>query len=95
MAEHVHVDRKRQPGGFPGPLDHARDAHALERLATFVNEDVSRLDAVGLLLLPQKLEALEFVAIEVMAAVDAPFQPTHDDGALGQVEIVPAEISYL
>ena len=42
VPEHMDVDRERQLGGFAGAFDHARDAHAAERLATLVDEDVVR-----------------------------------------------------
>jgi hypothetical protein len=42
----VDVNRKRQLGDFTGSLDHARDAHAAERLPALVHERPSRFDAL-------------------------------------------------
>jgi hypothetical protein len=46
----VDVDRERQSSGLASPLDHASNAHPAERLAALIDEDVGRLDPVGLLL---------------------------------------------
>jgi hypothetical protein len=40
VPKHVNVDRKRQLGGPAGTLDHATDAHAAERMASFVDKNV-------------------------------------------------------
>jgi hypothetical protein len=31
MAQHMDMDRERQPGGFTSPLDHAPDTHPLTK----------------------------------------------------------------
>ena len=38
----------------------------------------------------QRLEAGEFVPLQVVPAVVTPLEPAHEDGALGQVNVVPA-----
>jgi hypothetical protein len=85
----VDVDRERQPSGLAGPLDHASNAHPAERLAALIDEDVGRLDPVGLLLPVQELETVHLVPLKVM---DAALEPSHDDGALGEVDVIPAQI---
>jgi hypothetical protein len=45
MAQHVNVDRKWQLCGLASPLDHASNTHPAEWLATFIEEDIIRLDA--------------------------------------------------
>ncbi len=69
-------------------------AGALKSFATLIDEHVSPLDPVSLLPL-QKLEAVDFIAFEVVRAVSAALEPAYDDRALGQVDIVPPEIASL
>jgi hypothetical protein len=45
VAQHVNVDRKWQLCGLASPLDHASNTHPAEWLATFIEEDIIRLDA--------------------------------------------------
>jgi hypothetical protein len=92
VPQHVHMNRERQFGGLASPFDHAADAHATERLGALIDEDVSGFYALGLLLAPQQLDARQFIAVEVMAAIDAALEPAHNDRALGQVEVVPAQL---
>jgi len=42
----VDVYRERQFGSFAGPLDHSADAHATERMAALIDENVGRLDTL-------------------------------------------------
>jgi hypothetical protein len=42
-----------------------------------------------------ELDAGKFVAVEVVAAIDASLEPAHDDGALCQVQVVPPQITCL
>ena len=56
MPQHVDMDRKRQPSGFASPFNRASNARAPERLAALIDEDVSRLSPVRLLLPLQELE---------------------------------------
>ena len=41
VAQHVDVNRERQFGSFARALDHAANAHAAERLASLVHEQIS------------------------------------------------------
>ena len=43
MAEHVHMNRKRNVGGFASPLNEPGNAHPLERVATLVYEHIGAL----------------------------------------------------
>ena len=43
MAQHVHMNREGQPCGFPSSFNQPGDAHAAERLATLIDEDIRRL----------------------------------------------------
>jgi hypothetical protein len=65
------MDRERQPSGFPSPFNHASNAHPAEGLTTFVDEDVGRLNPVGLLLPLQEFETVHLVPLQVMDAVSA------------------------
>ena len=47
VPQHVNVNRERQPGGFAGMFDLARNAHAPERLAALIDEHIVGLDALG------------------------------------------------
>ena len=87
------MDRERQISGLPRSLNHASDAHAPERLAALVHEDVGAPDARSLLLAPYELEAVNLVPFQVVRAVGAAFEPTNNDGALGQVEVIPPQIA--
>ena len=49
------MHQERQPSGLASPLYHASDAHAAERLAALVDENVGRLLAIGGLLPLQEL----------------------------------------
>jgi hypothetical protein len=95
MPQHVDMHRERQPSGFPGPLNHASDAHAAEGLATLIDEDVGPLDPVSLLLPLQELETVHLIPLQVMDAIGAAFEPADDDGALWQVDVIPAQIACL
>ena len=55
MPQHVDMHREWQPSSLASPLDHASNAHPAERLAALIDEDVGRLDPVGLLLPVQEL----------------------------------------
>jgi hypothetical protein len=91
----VDVDRERQPSGLASPLDHASNAHPAERLAALIDEDVGRLDPVGLLLPVQELETVHLVPLKVMNAIGAGLEPADDDRALWQVDVIPTEIASL
>jgi hypothetical protein len=91
----VDVDRERQSSGLASPLDHASNAHPAERLAALIDEDVGRLDPVGLLLPLQELETVHLVPLKVMDAIGAALEPADDDGAFRQVDVIPAQITGL
>jgi hypothetical protein len=69
VAQHVNVDRKWQLCGLASPLDHASNTHPAEWLATFIEEDVIRLDAFLRVGTPQLAQRLKFVPLQVMAAI--------------------------
>ena len=91
----VDVDRERQPSGLAGPFDHASNAHPAEGLTALIDEDVGRLDPVGLLLPVQELETVHFVPLKVMNAIRAALEPADDDRAFRQVDVIPTEIASL
>jgi hypothetical protein len=59
------------------------------------HEHVCRFDALRCIAALEHLEAGEFVPLQVVAAVVAAFKSAHGDGALGQVNVVPAQIASL
>lgn len=89
---HMDVYRERQLSGFPSAFHHARDAHAAERLAALIHEDVGDF---RLLLPMQAFEADKFIALKIVGAVSAALEPAHDDRPFGQVNIVPAKVTSL
>ena len=95
MPQHVDMYRERQPSGFPGPLNHACNPHAAEGLATLIDEDVGPLDPVSLLPPLQELETVHLIPLQVMDAISAALEPADDDGALPQVDVIPAQIASL
>ena len=95
MPQHVDMHRERQPSGLASPFDHASNAHAAERLAALIDEDVGRLDPVSLLLPLQELETVHLIPLQVMDAIGAALEPADDDGALRQVDVIPAQIASL
>ena len=74
-------------------LDHPGNAHAVERLATLIDEHVRR-SAAALLAL-QRLEAGKLIAFEVVHAIVRAFEPADLHGALGEVEVIPSQIASL
>ena len=90
---HVDVQRKRQPSGLAGPFNHPSNAHPAERLATLIDEDVGCLDPVSPLLPVQELETVHLIPLQVVDAISATLEPADDDGALRQVNVVPAQIA--
>jgi hypothetical protein len=89
----VDMHRERQPSGFFSPLNHASDAHAAEGLATLIDKDVGPL--FSLLLPLQQLETVDLIPLQVMDAISAALEPADDDGALPQVDVIPAQIASL
>jgi hypothetical protein len=47
VPQHVDVNRERQPRGFAGMFNLARNTHAPERLAALIDEHIFGLDALG------------------------------------------------
>jgi hypothetical protein len=92
-AQHVDMHRERQPSA--SPLNHASDAHPAEGLATLIDEYVGALDPISLLLPSEELETVDLIALEVMNAISAALKPADDDGALPQVDVIPAQIASL
>jgi hypothetical protein len=43
------------------------------------------------LLPPQELETVDLIALKVMDGIRAALEPTDDDGALRQVDVIPGE----
>jgi hypothetical protein len=95
MPQHVDMHREWQPSGFPSTLNHASNAHPSERLTTLIDEDLGPLDPVSLLLPLQQLETAHLIALQVMHAVGTALEPAHDNGALPQVDVIPAQIADL
>ena len=95
MPQHVDMYRERQPSGLASPLNHASNAHQTEGMAPFIDEDVGPLGAVCLLLPVQELETVHFIPLQVMNAICAALKPPDDDGALRQVDVIPAQITNL
>jgi hypothetical protein len=47
-------------------------------------------------LLPlQQLETVHLIPLQVMNAISAALEPAHDNGALPQVDVIPAQIASL
>ena len=78
VAEHVNMDRERQPSSVASPFNHACDAHTTERLAALIDKHVSPLDPVSLLLPLQELEAVHLIPLQVMDAITR-----HENGRRG------------
>src|SRR5262245_19715211 len=89
------VDRKRQLGGLAGSLDHPADTFPPERLTTLVDEDVSAFDAIFLLLPLQEPQPVDLVPLQIVRAVVGALEAAHNDGALGQVEVIPPQVASL
>jgi hypothetical protein len=87
------MHREWQPSSLASPLDHASNAHPAERLAALIDEDVGRLDPVGLLLPVQELETVHLIPLQVMDAVRAALEPAHDNGSLWEVDVIRAQIA--
>ena len=87
------MHRERQPSSLASPFNHASNAHTAEWLAALIDEDVGRLDPVGLLLPVQELETVHLVPLKVMNAIGAALEPADDDRALRQVDVIPAQIA--
>ena len=95
MPQHVDMHRERQSNGLASPVNHASDAYTTERLVALIDEHVSPLDPVSLLLPPQELEPVPLIALQVMDTIGAALEPAHDDGPLRQVDVIPAQITSL
>ena len=67
-------------------------AKRLKGVAAFADENVP---ALGLLLALQPLQAIGFVALQVVDAIDAALQPPDLDGASAPVDVIPAKIDQL
>jgi hypothetical protein len=66
-----------------------------ERLATLIDKDVGPLDPVSPLLPVQELETVHLIPLQVMNAISASLEPAHDNGALPQVDVIPAQTASL
>ena len=91
----VDMHRKRQPSSLASPFNHASNAHPAEGLTALIDEHVSPLDPVSLLLPVQELETVHLVPLQVMNAVSAALEPADDDRAFRQVDVIPTEIASL
>src|SRR4051794_24277182 len=74
VPEHVDMRLERQACRLASALDHPGNAHAAEWLAALVHEHVGAER-----LLPQALEALDLVAVEIVCRAAAAFEPPDDD----------------
>ena len=91
----VDMHRERQPSGFFSPLNHASDAHAAEGLTTLIDEYVRPFLHLALLLPSEELETVDLIPLQVMDAISTALEPADDDGALPQVDVIPAQIASL
>ena len=66
-----------------------------ERLATLIDKDVGPLGPVSLLLPLKEFETIDLIPLQVMNAVGTALEPAHDNGALPQVDVIPAQIAGL
>jgi hypothetical protein len=82
-------------GDVQAPKQDSYFAHPAERLAALVDEHVSPLDPVSLLLPVQEVETVHLIPLKVIYAVGAALEPADDDGLLRQVDVIPAEIASL
>ncbi len=70
VSEHVSMNWNWYSRGFSRPLDHTRNAHALERLPALIHKYVgARLSCNDLLAL-QALQTCQLVSLQVVAAVN-------------------------
>jgi hypothetical protein len=95
MPQHVDMHRERQPSGFSSPFNHASNTHPAEGLPALIDEDISPLGPVSLLLPSQELETVQLIPLQVMDAISAALKPADDDGALPQIDVIPAQIASL
>ena len=95
MPQHVDVYRERQPSNLASPFNHASNAHTTEGLTALIDEHVSPLGPVSLSLPLQELETVHLIALQVMDAVRAALEPARDNGALWEVDVIPAQITGL
>jgi hypothetical protein len=92
MPQAVRMDRKVNIRIASSSCDHFINGKSAELLAAFAGEDVA---ALGFLLALQPFQALGFVRLQVMNAVDAPLETPDLHGALAPVNVVPAQIDQL
>ena len=84
-----------EPSGFSSPLKHTPDAHPAEGLATLIDVYICPFPPFTLLLPLEELETIDLIPLQVMDAISAALEPAHDDGALPQVDVIPAQIASL
>ena len=75
---------------FCPACDHFVDGKPRERLAALAGEDVR---PHWLLFALQSLQADRLVAFEVMGAVDPALEASDGDGALAEVDVIPAQVN--
>jgi hypothetical protein len=85
MPQAVRMNRKVNMPIASGSRDHLVDGEPAELLAAFAGEDVA---APRLLLALEPFQALGFVRLEVMNAVDAALETPDLHGALAPVDVV-------
>jgi hypothetical protein len=60
-----------------------------------LNKDVGPFPPFSLLLPLKEFEAVHLIPLEVMDAISAALEPADDEGALPQVDVIPAQIAGL
>ena len=67
----------------------------LSRLAALIDEDIGGLEPTLGVIALEGLQTGQLVAFEVMAGIGRALEPAHDDGALGEIDIIPPKIAGL
>src|SRR5262245_57518173 len=91
----MNVDWERQASCLSGPLDHTSYAHPTEWLSSLVDEEICRCDFAGRILTLQSLKASNLITFEIVSGIVAALDASHQDGALRQIDVIPAQIAGL
>src|SRR5262249_62038093 len=66
-----------------------------QRVPRSFDKHVGTPDSTSLLLPPQELEPVHLIPLQVMDAIGAALEPADNNGALRQVDVIPAQITSL